>query len=90
MRNNRSVSNSRLRSGSRASTSRDRIRFFECRECNHFVRDCLMTQADREIEQIQQMFSMDEEQALLQMPLIDTNQVRQSVNTIEAREHLNL
>ena len=49
-----------------------------------------MTQADREVEQIQQMFNMDEEQTLLQMPLIDTNQVRQSVNTIEAREHLNL
>ena len=33
---------------------------------------------------------MDEEKTLLQMPLIDTNQVRQSVNTIKAREHLNL
>ena len=47
-------------------------------------------QADREVEQIQQMFNMDKEQTLLQMPLIDTNQVRQSVNTIEAREHLKL
>ena len=31
-----------------------------------------------------------EEQTLLHMPLIDTNQVRQSANAIEAREHLNL
>ena len=54
------------------------------------MRDCLMMQADREEEQIQQMFNMDEEQTLLQMPLIDTNQVRQSVNTVEARGHLNL
>ena len=46
--------------------------------------------ADKEVEQIQQMFNMDKEQTLLQMPLIDTNQVRQSVNTIEARVHLNL
>ena len=47
-------------------------------------------QADREAESIQQMFNMDEEQTLLQMSLIETNQERQSVNTIEAREHLNL
>ena len=47
-------------------------------------------QADREVEQIQQMFNMDEEQTLLQTSLIDTNPVRQSVNTTEARENLNL
>ena len=39
--------------------------------------DCPTTQADREVEQIQQMFNMDEEQTLLQMPLIDKNHVRQ-------------
>ena len=54
------------------------------------MRDCQQMQADREVEQIQQMFNVDEERTLLQMPLIDTNQVRQTVNTIEAREHLNL
>ena len=47
-------------------------------------------QADREVVQIQQMFNIDKEQKLLQTPLIDTNQVRQSINTTEAREHLNL
>ena len=87
---NRSMSNSRSRSGSRASTNRDRIRCFECRESDHFARDCPTTQADREVEQIEQMFNMDEDQALLQMPLIDTEQVRQSINTTEARENLNL
>ena len=40
--------------------------------------------------QIQQIFNNEEEQKLLQMPLTDINQARQSVNTIEAREHLNL
>ena len=54
------------------------------------MRDCQTMQADTEVEQIQQMFNMDKEQTLLQMPLIDTNQARQSANTIEAREHLNL
>ena len=33
---------------------------------------------------------MDEEQKLLQMPLLDTDQVRQSVRTIDARDNLNL
>ena len=36
----RSFSNSRSRSGSRASTNRDRIRCYNCREYDHFVRDC--------------------------------------------------
>ena len=65
-RNGRSVSNSRSRSGSRATTNRDRIRCFECREYNHFARDCLTMQANREAEQIQQMFNMDEDQTILQ------------------------
>ena len=47
-------------------------------------------QADREVEQIQPMFNMDKEQTLLQTPSIDTNQDRQSINTIEVRENLNL
>ena len=36
----RSSSNSRLRSWSRSSTNRDRIRCYNCREYNHFVRNC--------------------------------------------------
>ena len=35
-----SMSSSRLRSGSRASTNRDRIRYYNCREYDHFARDC--------------------------------------------------
>ena len=36
----RSMSSSRSRSGSRARTNRDRIRCYNCREYDHFVRDC--------------------------------------------------
>ena len=35
-----------------------------------------MTQADRYVQQIQQMFNMDEDQTILQMPLKDIYQVR--------------
>ena len=87
---NRSNSNSRSRWGSRVSTNRDRIRCFECREYDHFTRDCLMTQADREVEQVQQMFNMDEDQTILQKPQMDVDQVRQSVSPTESRENLNL
>ena len=38
--NNRSINNSRSRSDSKASTNRDRIRCFECQECDLFTRDC--------------------------------------------------
>ena len=44
-RNDRS-SSSRSRSGSRASTNRDRIRYFKCREYDHFAKDCLNTQTE--------------------------------------------
>ena len=36
----RSTNNSRSSSGSRASTNRDRIRCYNCREYDHFVKDC--------------------------------------------------
>ena len=46
----RSTNNSRLRSGSRASTNRDRIRCYRCREYKHFSRDCPTSREEREIE----------------------------------------
>ena len=55
-----------------------------------FARDCPTTQADRENEQIQQMSNMDKDETLLQMPLMDVDQVRQSTSPTEARENLNL
>ena len=63
-----------------------KIRCFKCREYDHFVRYCPTAQA----EQIEQMFNMDKDQTLLQMPLIDRDQVRQSISITEARENLGL
>ena len=39
-RRDRSSSNDRSRSGSRASTNRDRIRCYTCREYDHFAGNC--------------------------------------------------
>ena len=50
------------------TTNRDRIRCFQCREYNHFVRDCPTRWASREAKQ---MFNMDEDQTILQTPLKD-------------------
>ena len=86
-RDDRSVSNNRLRSGSRATTNRESIRCFECRKYNHFVRDCPTTQAKREVEQIQQMFNMDEDQTILQTTLMDVDQVGQSISPVETRNN---
>ena len=51
----RSSSNSRLRSGSRASTNRDTERCYNCREYDHFARDCPTSSEERALEQLQQM-----------------------------------
>ena len=84
------MSNSRLRSGSRASTNRDRIRCFECRDYDHFVRFCPTKQQSRETEQIQQMFNMDEDQTILQTPLMDTEENEMTITLMETRDNLNL
>ena len=84
------MSNSRSRSGSRASTNRDRIRCFKCRECDHFARECPTKQESRETEQIQQMFNMDEDQTILQSLLIDTEEDKMTITPMEARDNLNL
>ena len=46
----RSMSKSRLRSGSRASTKRDRIRCYNCREYDHFARDCPTSREEGDID----------------------------------------
>ena len=40
-------SNSRSRSDSRANTNRDRIRCYNCREYDHFTRDCPISREER-------------------------------------------
>ena len=58
-------SSSRSRSCSIASTSRDRIRCYKCGEYDHFANNCPTTKEERQIEQIQQIFNLDEEQTSL-------------------------
>ena len=58
----RSSSNSRSRSGSPASTNRDRIRCYNCREYDHFARDCPNSREERDLEQLQQMLSLEAEE----------------------------
>ena len=89
-RNNRSVSNGRSRSGSRASTNRDRIQCFECREYDHFARECPTRTENRETEQIRQMFSLDKDQTILQTPLMDTEDDIMMITPMETRDSLNL
>ena len=72
------------------TTNRDRIRFFECREYDHFARDCLTIQANREAEQIQQMFNMDEDQTILQTPIMGVDQDKQTISPVDTRDNLNL
>ena len=84
------MSNSRSRSGSRASTNRDRFRCFECREYNHFARQCPTREASRETEQIEQMFNMDNDQTILQTPLMDIDKEELTILPMEARDNLNL
>ena len=46
--------------------NRDRIRCYKCREYDHFAKDCSTSNEEREIEQIQQMFNLDEDQTSLE------------------------
>ena len=91
--NDRSISNSRSTSGSRASTNRDRIRCFKCREYDHFVKDCPSSKDERKIEQIEQMFNLDEEQTSVKMLPADTYKSLNKINSLEyirlTQEHLN-
>ena len=58
----RSSSNSRSSSGSRASTNRDRIRCYNCREYDHFARDCPTFREERDLEQLPQMLNLETEE----------------------------
>ena len=52
--------------------------------------DCPTRQASMEVKQIQQMFNMDEDQTILQSPLMDTDKDEQTVTPVETRDSLNL
>ena len=57
----RSPSKNRYRSGSRASTNRDRIRCYVCREYDHFARYCPNSREERDLEQLQHMLNMEQQ-----------------------------
>ena len=83
-------SNSRSRSGSRASTNRDRIRCFKCREYDHFAKDCPNSQTEKEPEQIQQMYNLDKDQTAINILAADTYDSLIRTNSEDAIDHLNL
>ena len=60
----RSSSSSRSRSGFRASTNMDRIRYYNCREYDHFTRDCPTSREERDLEHLQQMLNLEEEEQI--------------------------
>ena len=86
------MSNSRSRSKSRASTNRDRIRCYKYREYDHFVKDCLTSREEKEIEQLQQMLNLEEEQTSLTSLVTNTEGNFSRVNSEENLRlgHLNL
>ena len=53
------------------------------------ARECLTKRENREIEQIQQMFSLDDKQTVVQAPLMDTDD-KVRVKLIENRDGLSL
>ena len=75
----------------RASTNRDRIRCFKCREYNHFAKDCLNSDTEKEkSEQIQQMYNLEEQKTALKVLAPDTYDDLIRTNSDEAMNHLNL
>ena len=72
------------------STNRDRIRCFECREYDHFAREYPTRRENRETEEVQQMFSLDKDQTILQTPLMDTEDDVMTITPTETRDSLNL
>ena len=60
------MSSSRSRLGRRVSTNRDRIRCYNCREYDHFARDCPTSREERDLEQLQHMLNLEEEEQTCQ------------------------
>ena len=75
-----------------ASTNRDRIRCFKCREYDHFTTDCPTLQIEKEPEQIQHMYNMNEEQTALKVLATDTYDNLNRINSADETivDHLNL
>ena len=74
----RSTSSSRSRSESRTSTNRDRIRCYNCREYDHFARDCPMSREERDMDQLQQMLNLEEEEQIHLLNSTQNNPIENS------------
>ena len=63
-----------------------------CQEYDHFTKHCPTSKEEREIQQIQQMFNLDEEQTSLQMFVTDMHDSLNKINSLEniRQGHLNL
>ena len=71
----------------RASTNRDSIRCFECREYDHFAKD---SHNSEQSEQIQQMFNLEGGKTALKVPTAHNYDDLIRTNSDEAIDHLNL
>ena len=72
--------------------NRNRIRCYKCREYEHFAKDFPTSNEEREIEEIQWMFNLDEEQTSLKTLATDMYHNLNKINFIEntRQRHLNL
>ena len=63
-----------------------------CREYDHFAKDCPITKEEWEIDQIQQIFKLEEDQTSLKSLVTDTYDSLNQVGSLEEikSEHLNL
>ena len=64
----------------------------KCREYDHFGKDCPTTKIEKEEEQIQQMYYMDEEKPTLKLLATDIYDSLNKINLIDemAMDHLDL
>ena len=62
--------------------NQDRIRCYKCRVYSHFGKDCPTSNIERKIEQIQQMFNLDEEHTSLKALATDTYDSLNKINSI--------
>ena len=70
---------------------RDRIRCFKCREHDHFAKDCLNSDTEKEqLEQIQQMFNLEEDRTALKVLVADTYDDLIRTNSDNTLDHLHL
>ena len=72
----------------KASTFRDRIRCYKYREYGHFAGNCPNSDMEGELEQIQQMYNLDENQTALQILAPGSCEDLNRANSKEAIDHL--